>query len=174
MTEKKLHLTAAKLRPLVPIAAVVLAAIAAWMAWTGWQQMRDAQRDAALRQVRDVVAQGTSRALAQQKKQMADRLALPAVQSALANGDLAAAAAAVRSGWPRLERVDIVPAELDDAYAGLPKSGFGSRAEEHTSALESQFRKSYPVFSSKKKRAQPFGRRKSRIHGMRKDGGCLP
>jgi phosphomannomutase/phosphoglucomutase len=125
MTEKKLHLTAAKLRPLVPIAAVVLAAIAAWMAWTGWQQMRDAQRDAALRQVRDVVAQGTSRALAQQKKQMADRLALPAVQSALANGDLAAAAAAVRSGWPRLERVDIVPAELDDAYAGLPKSGFG-------------------------------------------------
>jgi phosphomannomutase/phosphoglucomutase len=125
MSEKKLHLTAARLRPLVPIAAVVLAAVAAWMAWTGWQQMRDAQRDATLQQVRDVVAQGTARALAQQQKQMADRLALPAVQSALAAGDLTAAAAAMRAGWARLERIDFMPPDLEATYAGLPKSGFG-------------------------------------------------
>ena len=57
MTDKRLRLSAAQLRPLVPIAALALVALAAWLAWTGWQQLRDRQRDAALQQVRDVVAQ---------------------------------------------------------------------------------------------------------------------
>ncbi|MGN6113169.1 MAG: phosphomannomutase/phosphoglucomutase, partial [Luteimonas sp.] len=125
MSEKKLHLTAAHLRPLVPVAAIARAAIAAWLAWTGWQQLRDAQRGEALQQARDLVARGTERALAQQQAQLRDRLALPAVQAALAAGDLGAAAAAARANWPRLERLEFMPPDLDAAYAGLPKSGFG-------------------------------------------------
>ncbi len=125
MTEKRLRLSAAQLRPLLPIAAIALAAIAAWLAWTGFQQLRDAQRGKALQQVRDVIAQGTARSLAQQQARLRDRLALPAVQSALAAGDFAAASAAVRADWPRLERIDFLPPDLEAAYAGLPKSGFG-------------------------------------------------
>ncbi|HEU4992910.1 MAG TPA: phosphomannomutase/phosphoglucomutase, partial [Luteimonas sp.] len=125
MSEKKLQLTAAHLRPLVPVAAIALAAIAAWLAWTGWQQMRDAQRGQALQQTRDLVARGTERALAQQQARLRDRLALPAVQAALAAGELDAAAATMRSEWPRLERLELLPPDLDAAYAGLPKSGFG-------------------------------------------------
>ena len=108
MSEKKLQLTAAHLRPLVPVAAIALAAIAAWLAWTGWQQMRDAQRGQALQQTRDLVARGTERALAQQQARLRDRLALPSVQAALAAGDLDAAGAAMRSEWPRLERLEIL------------------------------------------------------------------
>jgi phosphomannomutase/phosphoglucomutase len=125
MNEKRLRLSAAQLRPLVPLAAIVLVAIAAWVAWTGWQQMRDAQRGKALQQTRDLVAQATARSLAQQQSRLRDRLALPAVQAALAAGDLPAAAAQMRGDWPRLERVDFLPSDFGAAYAGLPKSGFG-------------------------------------------------
>ena len=125
MNEKRLRLSAARLRPLVPLAAIVLVAIAAWVAWTGWQQMRDAQRGKALQATRDLVAQATMRSLAQQQSRLQERLALPVVQAALATGDFPAAAAAMRSDWPRLERVDFLPPDLAAAYAGLPKSGFG-------------------------------------------------
>ena len=125
MNEKRLRLSAARLRPLVPLAAIVLVAIAAWVAWTGWLQMRDADRSRLLQQSRDLVAQATARALTQQQARMKERLALPAVQAALSAGDFAAASAAMRSEWPRLERIDFLPPDLADAYAGLPKSGFG-------------------------------------------------
>ncbi len=125
MNEKRLRLSAARLRPLVPLAAIALVAIAAWMAWTGWGQMRDAQRGKALQQSRDLVSQATTRSLAQQQSRLQERLALPAVRAALAAGDFPAAAAAMRSDWPRLERVDFLPPDLAAAYAGLPKSGFG-------------------------------------------------
>ena len=123
--EKRPRLSAAKLRPLAPLAAIALALLAAWFAWTGWQQSRDAQRSRLLQQARDQVAQSTARALSQQQARLGERLASPEAQAALAAGDNVALAAAVRRDWPGLERVDVLPPALDDAYAALPGSGFG-------------------------------------------------
>ena len=46
----------------------------------------------------------------------------------MAGGDNAAAAAALAQGWSGAKQVEIVPANLDAAYAGLPKSGFARLA----------------------------------------------
>ncbi len=128
MSEKRLHLSAAQLRPLFPLLAVVLALLALVLAWNGWQQMRDANRSQALQQARDLVAQGTARSIAGQEAKLQQRLALPAAQAALARGDFAAAAAAMKADWPRLESLQVLPADLEAGYAALPKGGFGRLA----------------------------------------------
>src|SRR3546814_5919201 len=98
MSEKRQILTAAQLRPLLPVLAVVLLLLAMGLAWTGWQQMQDANRSRALEQARDMVAQGTARALRQQEARLQERIALPAVQAALAAADLELAATEMRRG----------------------------------------------------------------------------
>ncbi|MEO5565141.1 MAG: phosphomannomutase/phosphoglucomutase [Luteimonas sp.] len=125
MTEKQLRLSAAQLRPLIPLLAILLVLLALWVAWSGWQQMRDGDRSRSLEQARDMVAQGTAHSIEQQKQRLQQRIALPAVQAALAIGDLAAAESAIKSDWPRLESLELVPPGLDAGYAGLPKTGFG-------------------------------------------------
>jgi phosphomannomutase/phosphoglucomutase len=128
MSEKRLHLSAAQLRPLFPLLAVALVLLALAMAWSGWQQMRDHNRSQALQQARDFVAQGTARSLEAQQAKLQQQLALPAVQAALAAGDFAAAAAAMKSGWARLDSLVVLPPDLDAGYAALPKGGFGRLA----------------------------------------------
>jgi phosphomannomutase/phosphoglucomutase len=128
MSEKRLHLSAAQLRPLFPLLAAVLALLALALAWSGWQQMRDASRSQALQQARDLVAQGTARSIAGQEAKLQQRLALPAAQAALAAGDLIAAASAMKGDWPRLESLQVLPPDLEAGYAALPKGGFGRLA----------------------------------------------
>ena len=94
MNEKRQILTAAQVRALLPVLAVLLLLLAAGLAWTGWQQTQDAKRSQSLEQARDTVAQGTAQSLAQQEAQLQQRIALPAVQAALAAGDLGMAARA--------------------------------------------------------------------------------
>ena len=134
MTERpRLNVSAAHLRPALPLLALLLLGLAAWLAWTGFQQSRDAQGLQALEQSRDQVAQGTARALQAQAARLQQGLATPAVQSALASGQLAAAEAALAAAGPvsRIVKDDGIhlavaaPAQVGEAlvavaYARLP------------------------------------------------------
>ncbi|MEO6263854.1 MAG: phosphomannomutase/phosphoglucomutase [Luteimonas sp.] len=127
-SKPRLRLSAAQLRPALPIVAALCVLLALWLAWSGWQQLQDATRSRALQQSRDLAVQGTQHALLQQAERLRDKLASPTLQSALAAGDLVGAEAQLKGGWPHIEQAEILPADLDAAYAGLPKSGFGKLA----------------------------------------------
>ena len=124
----RLRLPAAQLRPALPIVAGLCVLVALWLAWTGWQQLQDSHRSRALQSSRDLAVTGVQRALQAQTTRLSDRLASPAVQQALAAGNLDAAATGIRNGWPHIEQATVLPADLDAAYAGLPHSGFGRLA----------------------------------------------
>lgn len=128
MSEKeprKAGVLLAQLRQAAPLLAVLLALLAGWAAWGGWQQLRGEQRVAAAEQGRDAAVAATAQSLGTERARIEARLAEPAVQRALAEGDLAAAGAALAADWPQLVAADIVPADLKAAYAGLERDGFG-------------------------------------------------
>jgi phosphomannomutase/phosphoglucomutase len=128
MSDHKTRLSLAQLRPAMPALAVVCALLALWLGWSGWRQWQDANRSQTLQQSRDLAAQGTGRALQQQTQQMRDKLASPPVQAALAAGNLAEAAAGIQRGWPHAGQAQVLPADLQAAYAALPQAGFGRLA----------------------------------------------
>ncbi|KPN16884.1 phosphomannomutase [Xanthomonas sp. Mitacek01] len=116
---------AAQLRQAMPLLAVLLAVLAVWFAWSGWQQLRGEQRTAAAEQGRDAAVAATQQALGAELRRIDDRLADAAVQSALAAGDLDAAAQVLAHGWAGVESAAIVPADLRTAYAALEEGGYG-------------------------------------------------
>jgi phosphomannomutase/phosphoglucomutase len=124
----RLGLSAATLRPVLPIVAVLCVLLALLLAWTGWREWQDSRRSQALQESRDLAVQGTHHALQMQVERLRERLASAPVQAALTRGDLPGAAAAIKSGWAHVEAVELLPPELDPAYAGLPASGFGKLA----------------------------------------------
>ncbi|HVR80876.1 MAG TPA: phosphomannomutase/phosphoglucomutase [Luteimonas sp.] len=128
----RLRLSAAQLRPVLALLALLFALLALWLAWSGWRQWQDANRSQALQQSRDLAVQGTSHALQQQTQQMQARLATPAVQAALAAGNLAAAAAEIKRGWAYAEQAQVLTSDLEAAYTGLPQTGFGKLAAAET------------------------------------------
>ena len=128
MSDKEPRQTAvvlAQLRQAAPLLAVLLALLAGWAAWVGWQQLRGEQRLAAAEQGRDVAVAATTQSLGAELARLEARLAEPAVQGALASGDLEAAGAALAAGWPQLIAAEIVPGDLNGAYAALDEGGFG-------------------------------------------------
>ncbi len=128
----KLELSGLKLgadgRQTVRLLAVVPALLAVWLGWSSVSQWRADSAQRALESLRDQTVAASGQALEAQRKQLAQRLASAPVQAALATGDNAAAAAALAQGWSGAKQVEIVPANLDAAYAGLPKSGFARLA----------------------------------------------
>jgi phosphomannomutase/phosphoglucomutase len=128
MNIKRPTLPTAQLRPALPLLAGLCVLLALWLAWNGWQQLQDAALSQSLQASRDLAATGTRHALQQQTDRLRQRLAAPDVQSALAAGDSAGAARALQAGWPHIEAADILPADLDTAYAGLPQGGFSRLA----------------------------------------------
>ncbi len=117
-----------RLRPLLLPLAGAFALLALWLGWNGvgtWQGERDRSL---IQSARDQVVQGTLRTLENETGRMAERLALPAVRTALAQGDMAAAGRALQQGWHQAESVEVWPAALDSAYARLPAFGFGRLA----------------------------------------------
>ena len=123
-----LRLPTAQLRQALPVVTGVCLLLALWLAWTGWQQWQDARRSQALESSRDLAVTGVQRALQLQTRRLQDRLALPAVQQALAAGNLDVAATRIRTGWAHIELATVLPPNLDAAYAALPQSGFGRLA----------------------------------------------
>jgi len=125
---RKARLSARQLRPLLPVATVLCALLAAWLAWSAVEQYRAQVREEALLGARDRTVDALQQTVARESAEMDRRLAQPAVQGPLAAGDLVAAAAALGDGWAGVEQVEIVPADLDALYAGLPASGYGKLA----------------------------------------------
>src|SRR3546814_5066817 len=121
----KAHAALAHARPYLPIVAAVLVMLALWLGWSGWQQMQDDSRRATLEQGRDMAAQSMQRALKADLDKLTERLASDRVQAALAAGDLAAAGTALGDGWKGVEEAAVLPPGLEQAYEGLPKTGFG-------------------------------------------------
>ncbi|WP_460762919.1 phosphomannomutase/phosphoglucomutase [Lysobacter fragariae] len=127
MTDKK-SLSAAQTRLLGMIAAAVLAVLALWFGWSAYVQYRDSMRRDSVAQARDAAVQAAQQVLAAEEKQFAAQLALPAVQSALAANDFFQAGEQLTAGWGGASDGEVLPPDLDPAYAGLPKTGFGRLA----------------------------------------------
>ncbi len=119
---------ATDLRRVLPLLAVMFAVLAAWLGWSGVQQWRDARLAEDLQQSRDAAVAATQQVLSAQAKQLSDRLAKAPVQAALRAGDTAAAAKAIGEGWPAAGPVQILPGDLEAAYADPSAFGFSKLA----------------------------------------------
>lgn len=136
----RFKLDRAAVRPGLRWLALALALLAAWMLWSGWQQMRDGARMASLTAQRDGVAAGVAKIVARESKRLQDKLNQDAVKTALQANDLTAAATRIGAGWPGLQGVEVLPADLHTAYEGLPKTGYG-----RLSVIEAALAKDQPV-----------------------------
>ena len=119
---------ASDLRRALPMLAALFALLAIWLGWSGVQQWQDARLAASLSQARDSILASTQKTLDEQAGKLAGRLASPQVQSALRAGDTAAAAAALSEGWEGVSKAQILPADLDQAYAEAEAFGFSKLA----------------------------------------------
>ena len=113
-------------RPYLPLAALVLGLLALWLLWGAWSQFRDDNRRTELQQGRDQAVQDAELLIRSDLSRLSKRMAATEFQAALKAGDLGAASAALGGDWPGgVEVAQVLPTNLQDAYAGLPKAGFG-------------------------------------------------
>ena len=118
----------AELRRVLPLLAVLFALLALWLGWSGVQQWREGRLDEQLRQARDITLDSAQQALAVQTKQLTDRLAAAPVQTALRAGDTVAVRRQIGQGWKDASDVQVLPADLDAAYADPASFGFSKLA----------------------------------------------
>ena len=131
MAEKKssaLLLPSAELRRVLPLLAVLFALLAIWLGWSGVQQWREGRLDQQLRQARDATLDSALQALSAQTRQLTDRLASAPAQAALGAGDTAALAQVVGQDWKDASEVQLLPADLETAYADPAQFGFSKLA----------------------------------------------
>lgn len=131
---------AAALRPALPWLMGVLALLALWLAWSGVQQLRSQARSESLNAQRDAAAAAIAKSVADETKRLRDKLEQAPIKTALQANDPAAAAARIGAGWPGLERVEVLPADLQSLYTALPQSGYG-----RLGAIEAAQAKGAPV-----------------------------
>ena len=129
-----------QIRPAMKPAAVLCALLAVWLGWSGVAQFRDNDRREELLASRDRGVQLAHQALMRQQKRLSESLALAEVQTALAADNLAGAAKVISAGWPNVSLVQMLPPDLDDAYAGLSKGGYGKLAVVETALSEDKIR----------------------------------
>jgi phosphomannomutase/phosphoglucomutase len=127
MTDTK-TLPPAQVKLLRQFGALVLVLLAAWFGWSAWEQYRDSARRGAVEQARDAAVQAAQGVLAAEQKQFAAQLQSAAVQAALAAGDLGLAGQALTQGWATASSGEVLAPDLDSAYVGLPKTGYGRLA----------------------------------------------
>ena len=118
----------AELRRALPLLAALFALLALWFGWSGVQQWRESRLEQGLQQARDASLTAAETALTAQAAQLAQRVAAAPVQAALRSGDTAAAAAAIGNGWKQAGPVQILPNDLDTAYADPASFGFSKLA----------------------------------------------
>ena len=126
--KRKLHLDPAQWARLLAAITVFLVGLGLWFAIAGGRQLRADMRLDSLQIARDNAVTETQRNLQSLRRKFSATLASPAVATALKSGDNAAAARAISAAWPDLERSEVWPADLQERYARLPASGFGSLA----------------------------------------------
>jgi len=137
---RKPRLSADQLRPLWPVLAIASALLALWLGWVAYAQYQAGEREDTLTRARDQATTAIAATVKRDIDTLSSRLAQPPVQAALAGGDLVGAAAALGEGWAGVEQVEVLPADLDALYAGLPKTGYGKLA-----ALEAALAGGKPV-----------------------------
>ena len=118
-TTRRMPVDAAQVHKALPAIAVLLFVLAAWLAWSGWRQQAGTAAGQVLQQARDAAAQQTGAALAEARERLRAQLASPGVQSALAEGDLSAAGTALGNGLDGAEAAEVLPVDLDAAYAAV-------------------------------------------------------
>ena len=106
-----------------PLLAVLLLLLAAWFGWSTFNQWLQSGAGVALEQARDQAVADVQNAVNAQTAQFGKQLALEPVTAALANGDVAATALAVREKWAGVEDTQVLDAALAPAYAD--PAGFG-------------------------------------------------
>ena len=111
-----------------PLLGVLLVLLAGWFGWSAVQQWRQEANGQALEHARDQAVQGLQDAAAGQLKQLQQQLKNERVQQALQAGDAAAAALAVRESWTGVEQVDVLAADLANAYADPATFGYARLA----------------------------------------------
>ena len=92
------------------------------------QQWRQEANGQALEEARDQAVQGLQQAAAGQLQQLQQQLKNDRVQQALQAGDAAAAALAVREGWSGVEQVEVLAADLANAYGDPAAFGYARLA----------------------------------------------
>lgn len=123
--KEQLPAAAGQLKAVLPLVIAACALLAAWFGWSGWQLHSDGARRMAVTQVRDDAVMAARVALMAEQKQLTGRLAAPALQAALAAGDLAGASRQLALGWAGASDVAILAPDLAAEYAALPKGGYG-------------------------------------------------
>jgi len=113
-----------QLRKNAALLAVLLVLLAAWFGWCGVTQWRADAREQQLAAARDGLVASVSAALATQTRTLEQRLKQEDVQSALAAGDAAAAAAALSAGWKGAEHAQFLRADLAAPYADAAAFGY--------------------------------------------------
>lgn len=130
----------AQLRPGLPWVTGALLLLTLWLAWSGMQQLRDSAGLASLSTQRDASAEAMSKVIGAETNRLRGKLEAAPVKAALQANDLATAAARIGEGWPGLQRVEVLPTDLQAAYDGLPQTGYGRIA-----AIEAAQAKNAPV-----------------------------
>ncbi|RYG14811.1 MAG: phosphomannomutase/phosphoglucomutase, partial [Burkholderiales bacterium] len=118
----------AELRRVLPMLGLLFALLAIWLGWSGVQQWRDARLAADTEQARDSILASAEQSLATQLKTLSDRVASAPVQAAAKIGDNATVAAAIAEGWKDAGKVQVLPGELEAAYAAPAEFGFSKLA----------------------------------------------
>jgi len=130
------------LRPAMKPLAGLCLVLALWLTWMGIAQFIYESRRNDLGAIRDTGVQLTHQALKQQQERLSKALALQETRDALAAGDLVTAQKLIAAGWPNLTRLQVLPPDLEEAYAELPKGGYGRLAVVE-SALQSDEMRSW-------------------------------
>ena len=129
-----------QLRPAMKPLAVLCALLALWLGWSGVAQFRDNERRSNLQTTRDSGVQLVHQAMLQNQKRLTKALALPEVQAVLAAGDLVSAGKIISAGWPNVSLVQVLPTDLEAAYARLDKGGYGRLAVVESALDENKLR----------------------------------
>lgn len=111
-----------------PLLAVLLLLLAGWFGWSAVEQWLQSGTSVGLEQSRDQAVADVQKALSAQTTQFTRQLALEPVKAALASGDAAAAALAVRDKWNGVEDAQVLDATLAEAYADPATFGYSRLA----------------------------------------------
>ncbi len=126
--KRKLQIDPSQWARILPVVAGFLVLVGLWFAIAGGRQLRGDMRLSSLEAARDEAVTETHRDLQTARRKFSATLASPEVDAALKAGDNAGAAKAFSAAWPELTRSEVWPADLQQRYAGLPASGYGSLA----------------------------------------------
>ena len=110
------------------VLGVLLLGIGGFLLWQGISQKQQGDRLGNVGNLRNGVVTALRPVLKKTVTAAEKAAHVPAVESALAAGDRAAASRAFASAWPEASAAEVLSPDLEPLYAGLPASGYGRTA----------------------------------------------